>query len=377
MSRNKTRAALPAAGASLVLYCLICKTSQKKGPAKFLLIEKNGSMTFPPTKFRPGEDLYHAMVRPMEDDLGLKPATYFPEEELPMIPCAGKSPRYPGLTKKWNLYPVVVSLTAQGMKKLQTSEASKRWQTLDKIAAEKEPNVRAIVEFLTKKYGKLEESAFEAPSMDALACHWASTQKHGIRLVRKNDIAEILAAGSRAFNLRVADPYLPYQRQGFGFTWSFFTPKDKQDVHVHGLPAVEIYGVVKGRLMLWHKPMNQRGVRTWRHTVVNPGDWVEVEPLTCHFACWLDSEGLGTVVKAARGGELAGVGRLGIAGKTTCQWEITTKGGQTAYDHCNVYGQCQLHPAMQKLVDEYSKPFAGRSYRKIASIAEKIADKAE
>lgn len=48
------------------------------------------------------------------------------------------------------------------------------------------------------------------------------------------------------------------------------------------------------------------------------GDWIKVEPLQCHFACWLDRDSLGVVIKAARAGELGDVGCLGASGKTTC-----------------------------------------------------------
>ncbi len=154
----------------------------------------------------------------------------------------------------------------------------------------------------------------------------------------------------------MADPYLPYQKQGLGFTWSFFTPKDPQDLHVHGLPAVEIYGVFEGRLQLWHKPMNQRGACTWIYLTLQPGDWAEVEPLHCHFACWLDREGLGTVVKAAGEGELAGVGKLGVAGKTTCK-------------DCNMKPQCLPHPHMEKLIEQYALPYEQRDYDRIAAVA--------
>lgn len=335
---------------NLVLYCLI----QRKGPtdqaATYLLVRKNRSFTFPPTKFRPREDLYRALERPMEKDLGLLPATYFPEEELRMIPNAGRSPRYPGLTKKWGLYPVVVTLSEAGWKRLAKTTARTAWQTLDKIAATtKEPNVRVIAQTLLKDHAALQTDVPAAPSMDALASYWEWTQHSGVRLVRGTDIARILNAGDRAFNLRVADPYLAYQRQGFGFTWSFFTAKDKQDVHVHGIPAVEIYGVIRGRLMLWHKPMNQRGVCTWQSVILGPGDWAEVEPLNCHLACWLDPDGLGTVIKAAGSGELAGVGRLGVSGKTTCDWSDPEKDDEKARGkkRCSNYGHCQFPPEMQ------------------------------
>lgn len=303
---------------SLVLYCLIGKVLPETGRLHFLLVEKQEQLTFPPTKFRPTEDLYHALVRPMEEDLGLPEGSYFPENELKPIPSAGESPRYPGLTKHWHLYPVVISLTDEGRQRLANASMDGR--------------------------------------MLIVASRWAASQQAGFRMVRSNQIRQILDAGSRAFNLRVADPYLPYQRQGFGFTWSFFTPKDKQDVHVHGIPAVEIYGVLEGRLQIWHKPMNQRGVRTWQCRTLHAGDWAEAEPLSCHFACWLAPRGLGTVIKAAAGGELAGVGKLGVSGKTTCQ-------------HCNVCSQCVMPPTLQELIDQYGKPDVQRDYERIEKLA--------
>ena len=63
------------------------------------------------------------------------------------------------------------------------------------------------------------------PSVDALAKEWLSHNLHGVRHLTRAKLDEILDAGNRAFNLRVADPYLRYQMQGQGFTWSFFTHK--------------------------------------------------------------------------------------------------------------------------------------------------------
>jgi hypothetical protein len=351
----------------MVLYCLLRRRGAADGPSEYLLVTKQGYPTFPPTKFRPGEDLYSALVRPMEQDLGLPAGCYFPEEELPVIPNAGKSLRYPGLSKQWYLYPVVVSLTAEGLANLERIVSKKGpvhdllrpvWWSLDEVLTRaEEPNVRAIATFLRDQRPGLSEAPPAEPSMEALACSWAAEHGGGVRVVRDADIRRIIGAGSRAFNVRVADPYLPYQRQGLGFTWSFFTPKDKQDVHVHGLPAVEIYGVMEGRLQLWHKPMDQRGVRAWQCRTLNAGDWAEVEPLNCHFACWLDRNGLGTVIKAAGSGELAGVGRIGTSGKTTCE-------------DCNVKRNCLVPPEMGELLVEYQKPYDQRDYSRIGAVAE-------
>ncbi len=349
---------------SMVLYCLLRRTCATEEAGEFLLVTKQKYLTFPPTKFRAGEDMYSALVRPMEEDLGLPAGYYFPEEELPVIPNAGKGPRYPGLSKQWYLYPVVISLTAEGLAALENSVANglakdlnARWRSLDDVLAQaEEPNVQAIAKFLRDQPTALLKKPPAEPSMEALACSWAAEHSGGVRVVRDADVRRIIKAGSRAFNLRVADPYLPYQKQGLGFTWSFFNPKDKQDVHVHGLPAVEIYGVLEGRLQLWSKPMDQRGVRAWRCQTLHAGDWAEVEPLNCHFACWLDREGLGTVIKAASTGELAGVGRLGVSGKTTCK-------------ECSMKDHCCLPPDMADLFAEYQKPYTERDYVRVAALA--------
>lgn len=249
-----------AASAAMVLYCLI-RRAGADGAERFLLLRKPGGFTLPPTKFRAGEDLYAALVRPLAEDLALPAGSYFPERELPMIPNDQSGPHYAGLPQRWHLYPVDVSLTAEGHAWLDGFCDQVQWLTADDILTQvPEPNVQAIIKSLGAVKPPL-AAPLARPSMDALASRWAADNEGCLRVARDGEIREVLAAGDRAFNLRVADPYLPYQRQGLGFTWSFFTPKDKQDVHVHGLPAVEIYGVLEGRLQLWHKPMNQRGVR--------------------------------------------------------------------------------------------------------------------
>ena len=356
MAGGKSNAEAGEAKSSMVLYCLLIRKGAPGQAARLALLEKNGSPTFPPTKFRPGEDLYHALKRPMEEDLGLAPGSYFPEQELPMIPSDGESPRYPGLARRWHLYPVVVSLTDAGWRALARKKQLHWWELSEVLFQAQEPNIRAIANFIREHQPDVINKPPGAPSMDAMASCWAASNSGPLRVVRGDELREILASGDRAFNLRVADPYLPYQKQGLGFTWSFFTPRDLQDVHVHSLPAVEIYGVLEGTLQIWSKPMNQRGVRTWQCRTLRAGDWAEVEPLHCHFACWLEREGLGTVVKAAAAGELAGVGKLGVSGKTTCP-------------HCNVHGQCCLAVPLQALFEQYQKPFAERDYAAIAHLA--------
>jgi mannose-6-phosphate isomerase-like protein (cupin superfamily) len=163
----------------------------------------------------------------------------------------------------------------------------------------------------------------DRPSAYALAMRWFNRNRSGVRHLTRQVIDDVLAAGDRAFNLRVADPYLRYQLQGLGFTWSFFTHKDAQDIHVHGAPVVAIYGVLEGRMEIWWKPYYAQGTSAWSHRILEAGDWVEVEPLQCHVVRWL-GEGKGVVFKAGPG-PLAEVGRLGVKGKTPCEGCICVK----------------------------------------------------
>jgi hypothetical protein len=344
--------------ASVVLFCIIRRKRANTSEIEYLLMPKIGyELSFPATKFRVNEDLYAALSRVCTGDLGLEGNSFFPETELPMLENHKESRHYPGLEKDYYLYPVEISLNPGAWEKL-GKNSTLSWFTLDEIPDKtNEPNILAIGRYLkqmTSGDNKRPENQFltevkENPSMDALANMWSRQNNEGVRKLEKKTITEILNAGNRAFNLRVADPYLAYQRQGLGFTWSFFTPKDKQDIHLHGEPAVEIYGIIEGCFVLWHKPMYERGALVWKREVLNPGDWIEVEALHCHFGYWVTKEGYGTVIKAAGTGELAGVGRIGVSGKTVCK-------------ECPVEKQCQKHPEMLPLIKEYQKVLEDRDW---------------
>ena len=343
---------------SVVLFCIIRRIRETNGEAEYLLMPKIGYQpSFPATKFHPWEDLYSALFRIITVDLKLDESSFFPETELPMLRNRKLSHSYPGLEKDYYLYPVEVSLIDKAWEQLEKNN-SLSWFTLSEIPNKtNEPNILSIVKQLNataesdnkKEENSLMGSVKRKPSMDALASMWARQNNEGVRLLDKKTITEILSSGNRAFNLRVADPYLAYQRQGLGFTWSFFTPKDKQDIHLHGEPAVEIYGIMEGQFVLWHKPMYERGALVWKKEILNAGDWIEVEALHCHFGYWVTKEGYGTVIKAAGAGELAGVGRIGVSGKTVCK-------------ECPVEKQCQKHPEMLPILNEYQKIFEERDW---------------
>jgi hypothetical protein len=74
---------------------------------------------------------------------------------------------------------------------------------------------------------------------------------------------------------------------------------------------------------------------------------------------------LGTVIKACPEGELAGVGRLGVAGKTSCQW----KGADGKEQHCANWQQCAYPPPLRSLETEFKKDFRERDFQRVAELA--------
>ncbi len=176
------------AESTMVLYCLIRQQPAAGEPQRFLLIEKQGHPAFPPTKFRRGEDLYTALVRPMEQDLGLPGGSYYPEKELEAVPRAKASRRYPGLSSKWFLYPVTTSLTQAGWAHLTKMKRRLLWSTVDEILVQsKEPNMHVLANYLRSHPDELEEPP-ASPSMEALASQWMASQSGGVRVARAADI---------------------------------------------------------------------------------------------------------------------------------------------------------------------------------------------
>ncbi len=275
----------------------------------------------------------------MQGDLGLDDGRYAIEEELPAESVELVSPAL-GEPTRYTIYPIVAWVHPDDLGPI-AQRLGGEWRTAGDALARPDlsPTARLVFEGLRAREADLEAryrsrpeeerrvgasrrwlgGDVSGPSMDALARRWRSRNRSGVSILDRATLDAILEAGPRAFNLRVADPYLRHQRQGLGFTWSFFTAKDPQDVHVHGAPIVEIYGVLEGRLEVWWKPYEDRGSSAWSRREVEAGGWVEVEPLRCHFVRWLagGGPGKGTVFKAGPG-PLAEVGRLGVAGKTPC-----------------------------------------------------------
>lgn len=283
-----------------------------------------------------GEPLEAFVNATMQGEFGLEPDDFALAEEAGST--AVRMPAvHSGIRKQFALCPVDVWVKPDAREPLR-ERLQGQWLTWGEIMKHPDasPALRAVFEHLglrdaelATRYAskpadeardesphRLLESVPDRPSMYALARRWFSRNLGGVRHLPGSVIDEVLDAGNRAFNLRVADPYLRYQMQGQGFTWSFFTHKDPQDIHVHSAPVVEIYGVLAGRLAVWWKPYYNRGTSAWHRQVLEPGDWIEVDALQCHLVHWL-TEGKGVVFKAGPG-PLAEVGRLGVKGKTTC-----------------------------------------------------------
>jgi len=155
-------------------------------------------------------------------------------------------------------------------------------------------------------------------TMHALTRRWAARNAGSGRILRKQDLDRIFSGRDTApLYLRIEDPFERYQRQGVGFTWSFFTEHDLQDRHVHGAPAVEIYGVLSGKLEIWWKNYQDRGVSAWRKVILGEGDWFELAGLQCHIVHFVEGKGRGVVFRAGLG-PLGGIGEIGVRGKTVC-----------------------------------------------------------
>jgi hypothetical protein len=200
------------------------------------------------------------------EDLQLDDEAYAIEQELEAVETELPSPTHrdadgqPLLTH-YTLYPIDLWVRPDQREPLR-SRLKGEWFSADRAKddARLSPTARTVLVTLRTREtrfqedppedprGKLQAGAVrrlfgtvpDRPGVDALANKWLASNGSGVRHLPRETLDAILDAGSRAFNLRVADPYLRYQMQGVGFTWSFFTHKDPQDCHVHGAPVVEI-----------------------------------------------------------------------------------------------------------------------------------------
>ena len=145
---------------------------------------------------------------------------------------------------------------------------------------------------------------------------WLSHNLRGVRHLRKQTLDEILDAGDRAFNLRVADPTCPTRCRATGSPGASSPTRTRKTATSTAAPIVEIYGILEGEMEIWSKPYYERGTSAWSHRILRAGDWLEVDSLQCHIVHWL-TEGKGVVFKAGPG-PLAEVGKLGVKGKTPC-----------------------------------------------------------
>jgi hypothetical protein len=286
--------------------------------------------------FEEGDSLERFLDTLMVDELDLKKDDYVLEQEIDPVQSVLESPTR-HVPTQYTIYPLDVWVHPDCREKLR-QKVNGRWYTcadalklpdLSQTAAKVFELVLQREQELKEKYARdpklknrpdaqrlLLDAVAEQPTMEGLARKWLSRNRRGVRCLRKDQLDQILDVGNRAFNLRVADPYLRYQMQGVGFTWSFFTEKDPQDLHVHGAPVVEVYGVLEGALDVWWKAYHDRGTSAWSHRTLHPGDWLEVDSLQCHIVHWRGN-GKAVVFKAGSG-PLAEVGRLGVKGKTQC-----------------------------------------------------------
>jgi hypothetical protein len=182
----------------------------------------------------------------LQDDLKLSADDYALEQEIEPASTTMKSPTHDELTD-YVVFPVDVWVNPARHSAIRAA-VNGSWLSCHDAACQRRlsETTKAVFRLLTEREVKLterysaspkDEEAPEAPrrllqavadqlSMEAMAKKWLGQNRGGVRHLSKKALDDILAAGNRAFNLRVADPYLRYQMQGLGFTWSFFTHKD-------------------------------------------------------------------------------------------------------------------------------------------------------
>jgi hypothetical protein len=314
------------------------------GGQAYLALPAKKTVKDPLAPILQGTPLDHYVEQVVGDELQVPDEAHALEGELQAIHVDMPTPTQPGheLTH-YTIFPLDLWVAPAERANLCTRRNGE-WLTCAEAVAHPRisPTAKRIFEVLPRReqaldayYGRhpedekqqgaprrLLQSVPPRPNMDALALKWLGRNLSGVRHLDRTTLEKVLDAGSRAFNLRVADPYLRYQMQGVGFTWSFFTDKDPQDCHVHGAPVVEIYGILEGQLEIWWKPYYDRGTSAWSHRILEAGDWAEVDSLQCHIVHWTPpGEGIppgkGVVFKAGPG-PLAEVGKLGVKGKTPC-----------------------------------------------------------
>jgi hypothetical protein len=272
---------------------------------------------------RDGQSLEPFVAEEAEGELRLGEDEYLIDLELDAVTVRDVSPGA-GEETEFVVYPVDVWLAKEVRSRL-AQQVEAVWLTPQEILDRTDVSFtsRAVVAAVLKRETEHPERPLlagvaEKPTMEMLALRWHARNRSGVRCVGWGELNDILAAGDRAFNLLVPDPYLRYQNQGYGLTFSFFTHKDAQDLHLHGFPTVEIYGVLSGGpLEIWWKPKHARGAGAWSRRLVDERGFIEVGPEQCHIVKWA-KEGVGVVVKGGPG-PLAGVGAQGVAGKTRCE----------------------------------------------------------
>jgi hypothetical protein len=174
----------------------------------------------------------------MQHKLTLPDEYYALEQEPPPAEKEMVSPTH-GVPAHYTIYPVEVWVDPAQREPLRKGVAG-QWLTCEQAIAHPRvsPTAQTVCkQLLTREHAldvqyathPADEQKPEAPrrllrevparpTMDALAKKWLSHNRGGVRHLPKPILDAILEAGDRAFNLRVADPYLRYQLQGLGFT---------------------------------------------------------------------------------------------------------------------------------------------------------------
>jgi quercetin dioxygenase-like cupin family protein len=117
-----------------------------------------------------------------------------------------------------------------------------------------------------------------------------------------------------AHSIVIGDPFRPFHMRGNVYVGITTAEALSEVFHFHQ-QQTEIFCVLDGMAEVasrWAWATDD----DWQHRVVKHGDIIIMQPEVCHYWKWVSETGFAAVFKAPI--DPAGVGRPGLAGKTTC-----------------------------------------------------------
>jgi hypothetical protein len=202
---------------------------KKENGQPILALPAEKTVADPLDPFLQGTSIETFVDRIVHEELGLATDLYALEQELEPTELAMPSPTHGGLTD-YTIYPIDLWIHPKEREPLR-ARLDSEWLSAERgrVDPRLSPTARAVFEHLPRRDARALERCrsqvspssrphgpcmilapvADQPTMDALALKWLAHDRGGVRHLDKKTLDTILGLGDRAFNLRVADPYLP------------------------------------------------------------------------------------------------------------------------------------------------------------------------